>query len=178
MATINVLIAVDAAKLAQQVADGSLKPGTKDNPTNLGSYDQSDVYIAMITQSGNVDNTSQGKSELEIKCNGGDTIQWAITSFTNNFDHSVFLYNGRFNPADAMNMMSYNSSQTKNYLPAPGTGGSIGNITKYINQVVTAQANVARVEVRIQYFLSFQLYDNAKGSIIGYFAWDPFINVH
>jgi hypothetical protein len=177
MATINVLIAVDAAKLAQQVADGSIKPGTLSSPTNLGSYENSDVYIAMITQSGNVDNTSQGKSELEVKCNGGDTIQWAITSFANNFDHSVFLYNGVFNPSAAMNPMSYNSSQTKNYLPAPGTGGAVGTVTKYINQVVTAQANVAQVGVRIQYFLSFQLYDNSKGTVIGYFAWDPFINV-
>jgi nematocidal protein AidA len=177
MATINVLIAVDAATLAQQVKDGSIKPGSQSNPTFLGSYAASDVYISMITQSGNVDNTSQGQSELQIKCNSGDTVQWAITSFTNNFNHSVFLYAGVFSPADAMNAMSYNSSQVKNYLPAAG-GTTIGPLTKYINQVVTAQANVARVGLSIQYYLSFQLIDNSKGTVIGYFAWDPFINVN
>lgn len=178
MSTINVLIAVDAATLAQQVKDGSIKPGTLSSPTSLGSYSSSDVYIAMITQSGNVNNNTQGQSELQIKCNSGDTIQWAITSFANNFDHSVYLYNGVFNPASAMNPMSYNSSQAYNYLPAPGGGTSIGAKTKYINQIVTAQANVAQVGITIQYYLSFQLVDNSNGNIIGYFMWDPFINVN
>jgi Inclusion body protein. len=177
MATVNILIAVDAATLAQQVKDGSIKPGSQSAPTNLGSYASSDVYISMITQSGNVDNTSQGQSELQVKCNSGDTVQWAITSFANNFDHSVFLYAGVFNPSNAMNAMSYNSSQAYNYLPASG-GSSVGNITKYINQVVFAQASVAKVGVKIQYFLSFQLVDNSTGKTIGYFAWDPFINVN
>ena len=55
MATIDILIAVDGAKLAQQVSDGSISPGSQGSPTNLGSYSSSDVYIAMITQNNNME---------------------------------------------------------------------------------------------------------------------------
>jgi len=172
METINVLITVDADALANQLKDGKIQKGTQDAPTPLGSYSQSDVYITMISQSGNVINNTQGQSELSIKCNSGDTIQWAITTFTNNFDYSVSLYNGSFSPADAMNPLTYNSSQAKNYLP-----NSSHILTQYTNQVAVAQAQVAEVNKQITYNLSFQLVNNSTGNIIGYFMWDPFITV-
>ena len=66
MATINVLIAVDGAKLAQQVKDGSISAGSVNAPTNLGSYAGSDVYISMIAPNSFVDNGTLVDSELQI----------------------------------------------------------------------------------------------------------------
>jgi nematocidal protein AidA len=170
MATINVLIAVDAATLAQQVKDGSIKPGSERVPTSLSSYVSSNVYLVMITQGDILDNFTLGQRELQMKCNESDNVQWTITSFANNFDHSVFLYKVRLRHSVAK--VSYNSSQANNYLPAPGGGSTIGEVTEYKNQVATVQTGVAS-----QYSLLFQLVDNANGNILGYFEWDTSINI-
>jgi hypothetical protein len=98
MATINVLIAVDGAAIASQVADGSLSAGSQASPTYLGAYGSSNVYISMIAPNTYVSNGTpgqgQGQSELQVSANGGDTVEWAITTFDNNFDQTPFLYNG------------------------------------------------------------------------------------
>jgi len=177
MATINVLIAVDGATLAQQVADKSLSPGSSGSPTNLGSYSSSNVYIAMIAPNSSISNGTQGQSELQISANGGDTVQWAITTFDNNFDQSAYLYGSSFNPAAAINTpLSYASSQTYEYLATGNPPASTP--TKFINQVNTVSGVIQQVGVTIQYTLSFTLVNNANGSIIGYFQWDPFIIVN
>ncbi|QHI35932.1 hypothetical protein IMCC3317_12800 [Kordia antarctica] len=177
MATINVLVAVDGAKLAQQVADGSIKAGSKGSPTVLGSYSSSDVYITMTAPNSSIDNGTNGQSELQIKANGGDTVEWAITTFDNNFDQSVYIYNGNFNPSDAINSpLSYASGQAYAYL---ATGNPPSDTpTKFVNQVSTVSGTILKIGLQIQYTLSFALVDNASGKIIGYFTWDPFINVN
>ena len=169
MSTINVLIAVDAATLALQVKDGSIKPGTQSTPTSLHSYIRSDVYIDMIMQNGSVSNASDGQPQFQMKCNSGDTVRWTITSFANNFDHSVFLYNVKLSRSFAK--VSYDSTPLDNYLPTQGDGGSTGNVTKYVNQIATVQANVVKVGRSNKYMLSFQLIDNSNGEVIGYFKW-------
>lgn len=177
MATINVLIAVDGAKLAQQVADGSINAGSANAPTVLGSYSSSDVYISMIAPNSAVSNGTQGQSELQIQANGGDSVEWAITTLDNNFDQTAFLYNGNFNPANAINTpLSYACGQAYAYL---GTGNPATTTpTKFVNQVSTVTGTILKIDVTIQYTLSFVLVDNATGNTIGYFTWDPFINVN
>lgn len=177
MATINILIAVDGAALAQQVADGSLPPGLYGSPTSLGSYSQSNVYIAMIAPNSSIANSTQGQSELEVSANSGDTVEWAITSFDNNFDQTPYLYNSSFNPAAAINTpLSYASGQAYAYL---ATGNPPATTpTKFINHVNTVSGTIQEVGVQIQYTLSFTLVNNSTGAIIGYFMWDPFINVN
>ena len=177
MSTINVLIAVDGAKLAQQVADGSMKAGSSASPTNLGSYGSSDVYISMIAPNSMVSNSTQGDSELQISANGGDSVEWAITTFDNNFDQTPFLYAASFNPANAINTpLSFASGEAYAYL---GTGNPASTTpTKFVNQVSTVTGTVLKIGLTIQYTLSFVLIDNSTGNTIGYFMWDPFINVH
>ncbi len=177
MSTINVLIAVDGAKLAQQVADKSIKPGTADAPTNLGAYGSSDVYISMIAPNSSVSNGTQGESELQISANGGDSIEWAITTFDNNFDQTPFLYTGTFSPAHAINTpLSFSCGEAYAYL---GSGNPASTSpTKFINQVSTVTGTIEKVGLKIQYTLSFVLVDNSTGNTIGYFTWDPFINVN
>lgn len=174
MGLINILVAVDGTQLAQQVADGSIKPGSKTSPTPLGAWSQSDVYIAMISQHNNVVNDG-GQSELTISANSGDSIQWAMTTFGNNVDHTAFLYAGAFSPSGAIvpTGLLYFNTQTSEQLP-----NNSGTLQQYTNNVYVAQGTVVEVGVKIQYTLSFQLVNNATGAVIGYFTWDPFINVN
>ncbi|MEO3403293.1 AidA/PixA family protein [Mucilaginibacter sp. CAU 1740] len=177
MATINVLIAVDGASLASQVADGSLSAGSAGSPTNLGSYTTSDVYISMIAPNSYVTNGTQGDSELQISANGGDTVEWAITTFDNNFDQTPYLYGSSFNPSSAINTpLSYASGQAYSYLATGNPPASTP--TKFINQVSTVSGTILQIGVTIQYTLSFTLVNNSNGQIIGYFLWDPFIKVN
>ena len=177
MATINVLVAVDGAKLAQQVADGSLSAGTESSPTALGSYSSSDVYISMIAPNSFADNGTNGQSELQISADGGDTVEWAITTFDNNFDQTAYIYSGNFNPSGSINVpLSYASGEAYAYLATGNPPASTP--TKFVNQVSTVSGTILKIGLQIQYTLSFALVDNSSGNIIGYFTWDPFINVN
>lgn len=177
MATINVLIAVDGASLAAQVADGHLSAGSANAPTNLGSYGSSNVYISMIAPNSYVSNSTQGQSELQISANGGDTVEWAITTFDNNFDQTAYLYGSSFNPASAINTpLSYACGQAYAYLATGNPPASTPS--KFVNQVSTVSGTILQIGLTIQYTLSFVLVNNSNGQIIGYFLWDPFINVN
>jgi hypothetical protein len=176
MKTIDILIAVDGAKLAQKIEDGKVSPGTQAAPTNLGAWGDSDVYISMISQSSNVTNGSQGHSELQVNANGGDIMQWTITTFGDNADQTAYLYNGSFSPSSAIHSLSYTHFKVSNYLPV-GEDPKVAP-TKYVNSLYNASAKIQEVGVTIQYTLSFTLVDNANGNILGYFYWDPFIKVN
>ncbi|MBL4710100.1 MAG: hypothetical protein JKY48_16850 [Flavobacteriales bacterium] len=174
MSLINILIAVDGITLAEQVRDGSIKKGSLNNPTSLKSWKESDVYISMISQHSNVVNDG-GKSELKISANAGDSIDWAMTTFGNNSDYTAFLYAGHFTPSSAIvpSGLTYFNSQIDEHLP-----NNSKVLTKYTNNVYLAQGTVVKVGVSIQYTLSFQLVDNTTREVIGYFYWDPFIDVN
>lgn len=174
MAQIDVIVAVNGAQLAQQVRDGSLKPGSVSAPTFLGSWQQSDVYIAMIAQSSYVSNY-QGQSELAIKANSGDIVRWSMTTFGNNSDYTAFIYSGSFNPSQNITPLSYINMVTSEYLPSGSN--PTGGLANYHDHVYVAQAVIVQPGGQIQYTMSFQLVDNSSGQVIGYFYWDPFINV-
>ncbi|MFK7049996.1 Inclusion body protein [Flavobacterium columnare] len=176
MATISIQIAVDAASLASQVASGSIKAGTQSSPTSLGAWSDSNVFITMTSQNSNVTNNSQGQSELNVKANSGDQVQWFMTTFDNNVDYTAFLYNGTFNPNTAFSGLTYITPQVNNYLPP--TNNPTGSLTKFTNNENYAIGTVLQVGTSIQYTLSFTLVNNSNGSIIGYFTWDPFITVN
>ncbi|MFC3032110.1 AidA/PixA family protein [Pseudoalteromonas fenneropenaei] len=176
MSQINVLVAVDGAKLAQQVADGSLHAGSAGSPTLLGSYGTSDVYISMIAQH-SVAVNDQGQSELTIKAQSGDIISWFMTTFGNNTDHSATIYNASFNPSNGIQAYGSTIQEENNYLP-PADNTSPSSVTRFTNTFSSYSAKLTKVNQHIQYYMSFVLVDNSNGHIIGYFAWDPFINVN
>ncbi|MCW8878642.1 MAG: inclusion body family protein [Kangiellaceae bacterium] len=175
MALIDILISVNGEQLAAQIRDGSIKPGTVDSPTNLGSYSSSDVFISMVTQDNYISN-EQGQSELTVKANSGDTVRWTMTTFDENTDNTAFLYADKFNPATGITSLSYFNMHTSLYLPSSSDPKS-GNIELYHNNTYVAQGTVIEPGQTIQYTLSFKLVDNSTGDVIGYFTWDPFIKV-
>jgi hypothetical protein len=175
MSNIDILIAVDGAKLAEQISDGSLSAGSQASPTSLGAWTDSDVYISMISQHSNVTNDG-GASELTVAGSAGDNVRWSITTFGNNSDYTAYLYAGNFNPANAITALDYINIETENYLPA--TAAPTGGTTSVMNHLYIAQGTLVEPNVKIQYTLSFTLVDNATGEALGYFTWDPFIQVN
>ena len=175
MALIDILVTVNGQQLAQQVSDGSLKPGSVNSPTALGSYSSSDVYISMVAQNNYVSN-DQGKSELSITANSGDSVRWTMTTFDENTDYTAFLYADHFNPSTGITSLSYFNMQSSLYLPS-GTDPASGNVQLYHNNTYVAQGTIIESNQSIQYTLSFKLINNSNGQVIGYFTWDPFIKV-
>lgn len=175
MQTVNVLIAVDSDKLANQVGDGKLSAGTMQNPTALGSWQQSDVFISMIAQNSFATN-DKGGSELTIKANSGAVVQWSITTFDSNINHTTYLYDGNFNPSTAINDIDYDGMNVINYYPSENN--PTGPLNKVNNYQFLTSGRLLTPGASIQYTLSFALIDNATGNPIGYFSWDPFIQVN
>ncbi|MHA7102288.1 AidA/PixA family protein [Roseivirga pacifica] len=175
MGQVNVLIAVDGQKLAQQVQDGSLSAGSESAPTSLGSYGDSDVFISMIAQHGIATN-EQGKSELSINVASNDEIIWAMTTFGNNTDYTAYLYASQFHPNDITGPL-FSNSEVEVFLPPSSTPTATPQ--GFTNTLYTVTGIVNKVNVNMQYTLSFILADNKNnGAVIGYFTWDPFINVN
>ncbi len=176
MATIDVIVAVNAGELVKQVNSGNLSAGTQNAPTNLGSWGNSDVFIAMISEN-EFTTDDKGGSELKITAEQGDTIKWSMSTFGRNVNHTAYIYASGFNPSTALEDVSYDLINTTQYLPA----GSNPLVTPspYSNQVVykASAAVITSTDVNVQYTLSFALIDNATGAAVGYFMWDPFINV-
>lgn len=174
MAGINILIAVDGAKIAELVPNGTVL-GTKEKPHNVGvSQTESDVYISMISQSQYV-SSGDGTSGLNISAKTGDTITWAMTTFGNNIDYTAFVYRGTFsysNSSIGLLGTELLNVQTSEYLP-----NNSGTLTPYSNNIYIAKGTIVSGNVSIRYLFDFQLVDNTTGKVIGYFAWDPYIYV-
>lgn len=186
--TINVLIAVDSQVLYNQIQDGTLLPGTIDNPTSIGNYGSTDVYLSMITQHSNVTNNpqgghGQGESELSILCNIGDTIEWSIISLDMNTGQTPYLYGGTFKclapageTAGIKTPLNYLLSSSNNYLPV--SGNTAENPMQVTNTTAKISGLVTQAGQTLQYAVAFALVDNSNGETIGYFSWDPFIVIN
>lgn len=176
--TINILVAVDAATLAQQVSDGSLSAGTLNSPTMLGAYSSSDVYISMVSTYNSVDNDTNGQSELQVKANSGDSIRWYMQSFDCNTDYTAYIVSGVFNTTSGNAVISdfhLRSMQAGCYFPS--TSDPSSPLQEYHNQVYLAEADVDASGGTVQYYMTFSVVNNSTGQTVGYFKWDPFINV-
>jgi len=174
MGMIYILIAVNGTQLAQQVADGSIRPGSQTSPTSLGAWQSSDVYISMIAQNSVVVNDG-GQSELTVAANSGDSLRWSMQTFDSNSDYTAYLYAGTFNPPSNISPLVYLPVTTSSYLPT--SSNPLAPPSLVHNSVYFAQGTVLTPGTQIQYTLSFTLVNNSTGAIIGYFSWDPFINV-
>jgi hypothetical protein len=175
MAEMSIQILVDAQLLADMVAADPSKAGSQDNPQSLGAWSSSDKYIYMIAKNSYVV-SDQAQSELRIQVTSGTNINWYMGTFDNNTSYTPILYKGVFNPSDGITPIQYVSMQTIQYLP-PGTD-PLATLQGYTSQVFNADARITKIGQTIQYTFSFKLVDNNKGGrVVGYFSWDPFINV-
>ncbi len=164
MSISDILLTIDGAELAERVSDNSISAGTQDNPTGLGTYNTSGVYITAL--SGNSIATNKQKHPLLSLPTYGTRIN--MSTFGSNIDYTAYLYE--------ISLKSVFAGQTK-YLPheyviyLPGTETptdppqAFGN---YAYEVFTP-------DIEIQYTFSFSLVNNSDGKTIGYFFWDVFV---
>jgi hypothetical protein len=168
--TIDILCVIDAETLANNIKSGTLSPGTLENPTWLGANSNSDVYVFMITQGSFVVN-NQTKSELMISAKVGDNVRWGITSPASGVDYSCMLYNFQTGSVILTTPFVLPLSVVE-YINNPANPAQILSLS-YTNSVW--QSTVTAVG-SVQYSWSFQLIDQ-NGNVLGYFSWDPFINI-
>jgi len=174
MKIINMLIAVDGAALTQQVADGSLSPGSPDAPTRLGDYSDSGVYIIMMASSGPIIDNTRKQPELRLGISGTDTTRWAINTLDNNHDQTAYLYRGPFD-IDVFSTLLYSCKKKKTYL---ATGNPpVSKPTKFSNQVSTVTGFMELPTEVMDNIVYFTLVNNKNGQTIGYFMWEPLISL-
>ena len=183
MSQINIAVVIDTATLAQT------KPGgTWNEPTYIGSYAESNVCVFMIAQSQYVVN-NQAKSELTISAKIGDLINFTVTSPDAGIDFCPIFYNAQLNNKNVMDVGSILINWDKYLLSSggkgaepifsdlipdgqPGAGNPNNCITSTWQMIVTSVGSGTT-----QYDMWFAIIDTNTGSVIGYYVWDPFIDI-
>lgn len=182
MAQIFIAITVDAITLAQSKPGGSWN-----SPINLGSYGSSDVYVEMMAQGSAVVN-EQGQSELTVSANVGDEIVFTISAPGAGQNYYPVLYNTALSNANVRSL-GQNTAVWTNYCLQ--SGGS-GTQPQFADTIPQGYPNAGAANTFIcaqwlfqvnavgstQYNMSFAVLDTQNGNVIGYYIWDPFINVN
>lgn len=181
--TIDIIIAVDADKIMNNIKNLTQEKGGKVNGTTtvdgyyLKGNSVSDNYIAMIAKHDSVSG-KPGSSELEVKVSTGDMIRWSMTTFGNNSDYTAYLYNASFHDQHNNKPMSdlvYFPQQTSALLPE--TDDPKGTVIEKPNSNFVMLSTVLASVGPIQYDMSFVLYNNTTQKPEGIFRWDPFIKI-
>lgn len=172
---VDILVSVDTIVLAQMVLDRALDPGTPDDPTYLGSYSDSGIYIMLTTQGGYCDNNQAGDHELQVKAKKGSWLRFSLTPFDNNIAYSAYLYAGVFSPQKVISPMRYLSRETRNYFPP--TDQPTASPLPFANQTCFGLAGITGGSQIVQCSLSFAMISNQSGAAIGYFCWDSFLRI-
>lgn len=185
MSQIFISVNIDAITLAETKPGGSW-----DNPTSLGSYSQSDVYIEMMAQGSAVVN-NQGQSELTVQANSGDEIIFTVSAPGAGQNYYPVLYNAELNntPANIIHDAGMSMAKWTNYCLQSGGMGeepvfgdtipagypSAGSANTFYCPRWKLDVNGAG---QTQYYMSFAILDTQTGAAVGYYVWDPFINVN
>ncbi|MDI9311420.1 MAG: AidA/PixA family protein [Limnohabitans sp.] len=189
MATIDILCVIDTNYLMQKFSNAG---GTLTSPYSLGSFQSSDSFVFLIADgqytSNNPDNspnnqndTGQGKSELQIDASIGDTIRWTIT------DPSLGLVADQESASYSCILYGFNTGSSGiltapvcNSLPAIMYYNSIVNPNQPVAAAYMCSSWTASVLTTgtVQYTWNFQVVDNSSGNVVGYFSWDPFIQIN
>ncbi|NHN27863.1 hypothetical protein FIA58_019470 [Flavobacterium jejuense] len=166
---INILSVIDV----ETILTNKLPEGTLTNPTNLGSYSTSDIYVYMITSRGYIDSTDKTRadSELVIDANIGDTIQWELTCPGSGLEHDAIIANvilgSQPNPVSISPPVSVVTN--RHIFDKAGIPGyQVVQQTDYTSNVKASGTT--------QYSIIFQIMDNL-GNSLGYYSWDPFVKV-
>lgn len=167
--TINILSVIDV----ETILSNNLKGGdSPQSATSLGSNEDSDAYVYMITAQGFVDSSrGRASSELTVDARVGDTIQWELTCPGAGLQFNAII--AGVNPGYQSNPGSLTPPQavitTRHiYTQAGQQGYQIIQQTDYVSHVENTG--------NTQYNVVFQIMSK-DGTSLGYFKWDPFVNV-
>jgi hypothetical protein len=171
---IDILVIVDTGTLAALVADGTLRPGTVDNPQPLNEQAQSNVLLTLMTQGSFVSNTREGV--LVVGANSPSRLRWAISgldsnvAFTPYFCRGLFVYYpATFALPRFSRLVIDNGVLTVMYIPS-STGPEAGP-EKVTNTTQQSNGPIIEAGDRLWAFLELKVIDNSTGGEIGYFGW-------
>ena len=166
--TINILSVIDV----ETILNDNLKKGTKQNPTSLGSFADSDKYVYMITARGFIDNDdiTRADSELTIDANVGDTVQWELTCPGSGLQHDAIISNVVLGsqPTPSLTEPKPVIINRHIYTQAGSPGYQVVQQTDFTSNVIAIGT--------VQYYITFQIMDHL-GNDLGYYLWDPFVKV-
>lgn len=169
MATIDILVVIDAETLI------ATKPGgTLNNPIGLGSFGTSDPFVYMIAP-GDFVASNQAKSELDVQAHSGDILRWTITSPTRGQLYNPILHNFQTKDPNALTSPQMLDIQLNVFAPTKVTAPT-GPFSPVTYQDYVWQATLLQPGQQIQYNWSFLILDN-DGTLVGAYAWDPFVTV-
>lgn len=167
METIPILTVIDC----QSIIDTIGQKGSEGSPYNLGSYGTSDVYVYMLTTQSFVV-SEQGQSELTVKAQVGQSVQWAMTCIGAGTQYNVIIQGVTPNSTTAISEPFSLPLTTDRYVGAPGATPTPESYQEFLMQATVQSVGSGQ----IQYYVNFSIVDTS-GNTLGYYQWDPFINV-
>jgi hypothetical protein len=175
----DILVIVDTATLAALVTDGTLRPGTVDNPQSLNEQAQSRVLVTLMAQGSFISNTSEGV--LVVGVNSPSQLRWAISgldsnvAFTPYFCRGFFVYPATLAPPRSSRLMIDNGVPTVMYIPS--STNPEDEPEKVTNTTQRCNGPMIEAGDRLWAFLEINLIDNSRGGEIGYFEWAQSLSV-
>lgn len=169
MATIDILVVVDAETLVN-----TLPGGSEGHETYLGAWGTSDPYIYMIAPGAYVI-SDQAQSELNVNAHSGDIVRWTITSPTRGQLYNPILYSfatGDPNALTAPQMLDL----TLDVFEPTNVSAPTGPFSQVRYQDYVWQATLLEPNQSVQYTWCFLILDN-DGNLKGAYKWDPFITI-
>jgi hypothetical protein len=176
----DILVIVDTATLTALVADGTLRPGTVDNPQSLNEQAQSSVLVTLMAQGSFISNTSEGV--LVVGANSPSQLRWAISGLDSNIAFTPYFCSGFFvhHPATfvrrrSSRLMIDNGVPTVMYIPSSTSPED--EPEKVTNTTQRCNGPMIEAGDRLRAFLEINLIDNSTGGEIGYFKWAQSLSV-
>ena len=167
METIPILTVIDCQSVITQKGQG----GSSDSPINLGSWSTSDLYVYMLTTESFVV-SEQGQSELTVKAQVGQSVQWAMTCIGAGTQYNVIIQGVTADTTTALSTPFSLPLTTERYVGAPGSTPTPESYQEFLMQATVQSVGSGQ----IQYYVKFSIVDTS-GHTLGYYLWDPFINV-
>lgn len=159
---INVLMAADGRTLVN-----TLDPGTADKPTAVPT-----PSIFMMVKDDNAV-FGQASKELKLTARTGDIIRWRGTSLSLNGDYNIFLY--AFFSLKGGDLLSTPVDLTSEITrPLPNPQDPAVPKTQTVKDVFWQSTVLTKGEVT--YAFRFMVNDR-NGTPLGYYYWDPFIQI-
>ena len=171
MADVYVLVAVDAGTIVE--SSKTFGTGSVDNPTNLGAWGESDNYIYMIAKRSYAV-TGEGKSELMVQVEVGDTIHWQFNTLSKGMHYSVIPYKINISDTSVVEEPRMLDIQVGSYMPTD-TSNPTGDRKMVTYEDCELRAAALKLGGHVQYTCWFMLVDR-DNQVQGYYSWDPFID--
>ncbi|MDF5756331.1 inclusion body family protein [Spongiactinospora sp. TRM90649] len=161
---INVLIAIDAETILEQI-------GKNSDPNSPAYVSDSSNLIYMTTRQNQL-GSSPG-SELTVNASPMDVIRWRETTLSLNSNYTSVLY--RFDASSGGDLISTPEPRLVHInQPLPGKGDPLEITTQ---NVYTYYWECDVLDTgSVTYHFRFVIL-NSKGEKLGYYYWDPFINI-